>query len=160
GAVRAFPAIPRFDPWTFYPHGTTTGQFGTLFDWLVAAAVVVTHGKGAPEAVVAQYLAWYPPILGALLIVPFYYLARRLMGRPGAIVACLTLAVLPGDFLYRSVIGSSDHDVGQDFFGILAMLGLVVAVERMHAARAALRARDWRALRWPILWGVLGGVAF
>ncbi|MEA3199316.1 MAG: dolichyl-phosphooligosaccharide-protein glycotransferase [Thermoplasmata archaeon] len=161
GAVRAFPAIPRFDPWTFYPHGTTTGQFGTLYDWLVAAFVVLFDGgKGAPDLIIARDLAWAPPIIGSLLIIPFYYLARRLMGRPGAIVATLTLAVLPGDFLYRSIIGSTDHDGPQDLAAILAMLGLLIAVERMHAARDALRARDWRALRLPLLWTLVGGVAF
>jgi dolichyl-diphosphooligosaccharide--protein glycosyltransferase len=160
GAVRAFPQIPRFDPWTFYPHGTLAGQFGTLYDWILAAIIVLVHGRGATEATIAQWLAWYPPILGSLLVVPFYFLARRLMGRSGAIVASVTLALLPGDLLYRSVIGSADHDVGQDLFGIFAMLGMVWAVQRAHAARDAFHARDWKRIARPALWAVLGGILF
>lgn len=159
GIVRAFPRVPRWDPWTFYPNGTGTGQFGSLFDWLCAAIVVVTQGKNASEHYVATVLGWFPALLGALMIVPFYFLAKRLVGRPGAVVAAVTLALLPGEFLIRSIAGYSDHHVAEDLFSIVALLGVLVAAERAHEKRAALEARDWTRA-WPALaWAVVGGVA-
>ena len=161
GIVRSFPRVPRWDPWTFYPYGTATNQFGTLFDWLVAAYVVATQGKDAPEQYVQEVLGVYPAILGALLIVPFYFLAKRLLGTAGAVIASVTLAVLPGEFLIRSIAGYSDHHVAEALGALLSILGVYVAAERGHAAREALRAREWRSplVRNAILFGVLGGVA-
>ena len=160
GIVRSFPSVPRWDPFTFYPHGTATGQFGSLFDWTAAAFVVMTQGRDAPEAYVAQVLGAYPAVLGALLIVPFYFLAKRLLGTPGAIVSSITLALLPGEFLIRSIAGYSDHHVAEDFFSVLAILGVVVAVERGHAARASLaRWREDRGWLRALPWGLLAGAA-
>ena len=161
GIVRSFPRVPRWDPWTFYPQGTATNQFGTLFDWLAAAYVVATEGRDAPELYIQQVLGVYPAILGALLIVPFYYVAKRLLGTAGAVIASVTLAVLPGEFLIRSIAGYSDHHVAEALFALISILGVYVAAERGHAAREALRAREWRSplVRKAILYGVLGGVA-
>lgn len=160
GIVRAFPRIPRWDPWTFYPNGTATNQFGTLFDWAAAAWVVMTQGKDASELYVQQVLGVYPAILGALLIVPFFFLAKRLVGVWGAVIASITLALLPGEFLIRSIAGYSDHHVAEALMMLVSILGVYVACERGHEARDALR--DWRAWRgyWrAIVFGVLGGVA-
>lgn len=160
GIVRSFPSVPRWDPFTFYPNGTPTGQFGSLFDWSAALVVVLTAGKDASEAYVAQVIGVMPAVLGALLIVPFYFLAKRLLGRPGAVVASITLALLPGEFLIRSIAGYADHHVAENFFSLLAILGVVVAVERGHAARERLAGwRPTRAHLGPTLWGVLGGLA-
>gem|GEM_PF-6987622 len=160
GTVRAFPRVPRWDPWTYYPIGTGTGQFGSLFDWLAAAVIVIGHGRDASEAVVQQVLGVFPAVLGALMIVPFYFLAKRLLGAPGAIVAAITLALLPGEFLIRSVAGYSDHHVAEDLFSIIAILGVVVAVERGHAARESLGARRRDRAFWlALVFAIVGGVA-
>ncbi|HWH08034.1 MAG TPA: oligosaccharyl transferase, archaeosortase A system-associated [Candidatus Thermoplasmatota archaeon] len=160
GIVRAFPRVPRWDPWTFYPHGTGTGQFGSLFDWSAAAYVVLTQGRDASEAYVATVLGVFPAVLGALLLVPFYYVAKRLLGTAGAVVASLTLAVLPGEFLVRSLAGYADHHVAEALFALVSILGVYVAAVKGHDARAAVRA--WREPRgyWKAAaFGVLGGVA-
>lgn len=154
GMVQEFPALPRWDPWTNYPHGTWMGQFSTLFDWFGALLVVLVHGRDATETQVAQVLGVYPALLGALLVVPFYLLARRLVGRVGAVVAAVALALLPGELLRRSLAGYADHHVGEVFTLLLATLGLVVAMERAHAARASPS-----ALRVTLLWGGLAGLA-
>lgn len=159
GIVRSFPRVPRWDPWTYYPLGTATNQFGTLFDWVAAAYVVLTQGRDASEIYIQQVLGVYPAVLGAILIVPFYFLAKRLLGVAGALLASVTLAVLPGEFLIRSIAGYSDHHVAEALMAILSILGVYVAAERGHEARDAIRARDWRGARKAIFFGVLGGVA-
>ena len=160
GIVRAFPRVPRWDPWTYYPNGTGTGQFGSLFDWTAAAWVVLTQGRDASEAYVQQVLGAYPAVLGAVLIVPFYFLAKRLLGTAGAVVASVTLALLPGEFLIRSIAGYSDHHVAEALFALVSIFAVVVATDRGHRAREALRDwRDARGYRGALAFGVLGGVA-
>ncbi|MFA5860260.1 MAG: oligosaccharyl transferase, archaeosortase A system-associated [Candidatus Thermoplasmatota archaeon] len=160
GIVRAFPRVPRWDPWTFYPIGTGTGQFGSLFDWVCAAFVVLTQGRNASEAYVQQVLGVYPAVLGAILVVPFFFLAKKLLGTPGAIVASVTIALLPGEFLIRSVAGYSDHHVAEAVTSLLGLLGVFVAATKGHALRDRIaRHRESSAWRSIIAWGVLGGVA-
>ncbi len=45
--VRNWPATMPFDPWTEFPFGRTAGQFGTIYDQLVATAALVV-GLGRP----------------------------------------------------------------------------------------------------------------
>ncbi len=34
--VQNWPSTMPFDPWTNFPYGTSNGQFGTLFDQIIA----------------------------------------------------------------------------------------------------------------------------
>ena len=54
-----------------------------VFVFLASAYVVLTRGRDASEAYVQTVLGAYPAIVGALLIVPFYFLAKRLLGLVG-----------------------------------------------------------------------------
>ena len=160
GGVRAWPRIPRYDPFTHYPYGTGTGQFGSLFDWLASTYIVMTRGRDASEQYVHEVVAAYPAVLGALLIIPFYFLAKRLLGTPGAVVASLTLAVLPGEFLIRSIAGYSDHHIAEAMFAVVALLGFAAAVDKTRGlvvssqwnARDNLRIAGWGALAGAALW--------
>jgi len=38
--VRNWPATMPFDPWTYFPYGNASGQFGTLFDQIIATAAL------------------------------------------------------------------------------------------------------------------------
>ncbi|HEX2021973.1 MAG TPA: STT3 domain-containing protein, partial [Candidatus Thermoplasmatota archaeon] len=158
GIVRSFPDVPRFDPYTQYPLGTGTGQFGSLFDWLTALVVVVTAGRGASETYVGQVLGAMPAFMGALLVVPLYFLAKRLLGTPGAVVAAITIALLPGEFLIRSIAGYADHHVAEALFCLVSILGVVVAVEKARArADRFADLRDGRRVAPALAWGLLGG---
>lgn len=160
GGVRAWPSMPRYDIYTFYPFGTPTGQFGSLFDRVASTYIFLTGGRDATEEYVHEVVAAYPAVLGALLIVPFYFLAKRMLGTPGGIVAAITLSLLPGEFLIRSVAGYSDHHIAEALMATVAILGVYVAVERGHAHRAEIS--EWANVRkyWRVLaWGAVGGLA-
>ncbi|MFB6219137.1 MAG: STT3 domain-containing protein, partial [Halobacteriaceae archaeon] len=76
--VRNYPAIMPFDAWTQFPLGTSVGQFGTLYDQLMATAALVV-GLGSPtEATIETVMLFTPPVLGALVAVPTYFIGRRL----------------------------------------------------------------------------------
>lgn len=154
GITRAFPFVPRWDPWTFYPNGTSTGQFGSLYDWVCAAFIVATQGRGASEAYVQLVLGVYPAILGCLIVIPFYFLAKKLVGTPGAIVGAITIALLPGEFLIRSIAGYSDHHVAEALTCLIGILGVYVAATRGHASGENFFTKRGA---WP--WTILGGLA-
>jgi len=124
-----FPHRIFFDPYTFYPHGTTV-PWPPFFDWLVAGvAWLVGLGSPSPHTidVVGAYL---PPILGTLTIIPVYFIGKELFNRWVGIIAAALVAILPGEFLNRSLLGFTDHHVAESLFTTLTILFLILAVKK------------------------------
>lgn len=138
-----FPDLLRWDPWTQFPNGTETGQFGTLFDLLIALAARLTGDPNDPVHV-ARVLAAAPAVYGAAIVVPVYLLGRRLGGRLAGAWAAVVLALLPGEFLIRSVAGYADHHVAEALFSTLALAGVLWAAEA--GRRIGTGIPRWKAL--------------
>ncbi|WP_142857098.1 oligosaccharyl transferase, archaeosortase A system-associated [Salinigranum halophilum] len=160
--VRNWPTTMPFDPWTYFPFGTSVGQFGTLYDQLVATGALVI-GLGAPsDSQVSMALLVAPTVFGALAAVPTYYLGKRLGGRVGGLFGVVVLALLPGTFLQRTLVGFADHNGAEPFFQALAVLGIVVALsvaERELPVWELVTDGEWDALRRPTAYAALGGLA-
>jgi len=160
--VRHFPRTMPFDPWTAYPTGTDVGQFGTIFDQTMALAALVA-GAGSPnETTVALVLLFTPAVLGTLVAVPTYLLGRHVGGRTAGVVAVTVLALTPGGFLQRTMVGFADHHAAEVLLQATAMLAVVTAVraaERHEPTFDRLRARDVEELRRPLVTALLSGVA-
>ncbi|WP_336003194.1 oligosaccharyl transferase, archaeosortase A system-associated [Halorientalis halophila] len=160
--VDNFPGTMPFDPFTYFPYGTASGQFGTLFDQLIATAALIV-GLGNPsEQTVAMTLLIAPAVVGTLVAIPVYFAGKRLGGRFGGLVSVLILALSTGSFLSRSLVGFSDHHVAEVLFQMLAVLGVMVALsvaeEEMPVWELVVN-REWEALRRPFGWAALAGVA-
>ncbi|GAA0679556.1 oligosaccharyl transferase, archaeosortase A system-associated [Natronoarchaeum mannanilyticum] len=161
-AVENWLSTMPFDPWTQFPFGTSTGQFGTLFDQLIAAGILIL-GLGSPGDRQADILfAVAPAVFGMLCAVPVYYIGKRLSDRLGGLFGVLVLALLPGQFLLRSVVGFTDHHVGEVLFQSIAVLAMMVALtvaEREKPVFEQFRDGDWSGLRGTLKWSALAGLA-
>ncbi|PSP54482.1 dolichyl-diphosphooligosaccharide--protein glycosyltransferase [Halobacteriales archaeon QS_1_67_19] len=159
--VNNWPQTMPFDPWTHFPFGTSVGQFGTLYDQLVATAALVV-GLGDPsEQTVAMTLLVAPAVFGALVTIPTYLIGKRLGGRPGGLFGVVILALLPGTFLRRSLVGFADHHIAEPFFQAFAVLAMMIAVtvaERDKPVYELVADRDYDALREPAAYSVLAGI--
>jgi dolichyl-diphosphooligosaccharide--protein glycosyltransferase len=159
--VKNWPFTMPFDPWTRFPGGTSVGQFGTLFDQLVATAALIV-GLGSPtDQQVAMTLLFAPAVFGALALIPAYYLAKRVANRPGALVAVLLLTLTTGQFLTRGVAGFSDHHIAEVFFLTLSVAGLAYALTIAQAEKPIYELfveREWELLKRPVGWAVLAGL--
>ncbi|WP_134670606.1 oligosaccharyl transferase, archaeosortase A system-associated [Halorussus marinus] len=160
--VANWPSTMPFDPWTYFPFGTSVGQFGTLYDQLVATAALIV-GLGSPtEQTVATTLLVAPAVLGTLVAIPTYLLGKRIAGRPGALFGVVVLALLPGTFLRRSLVGFSDHNIAEPLFQAFAVLAMMVALsvaERERPVYELVADRDFAVLRRPLGYSVLAGIA-
>jgi dolichyl-diphosphooligosaccharide--protein glycosyltransferase len=160
--VRNWPATMPFDPWTYFPYGTSVGQFGTLYDQIVATVALVV-GLGSPsQSLVSTTLLVAPVAFGALAVLPTYYLGARLGGRAGGLFGVVILALLPGTFLQRTIVGFADHNGAEPFFQTLAVLALVVALSVAETEKPIwelVTARDVDELRRPAIYAALAGVA-
>lgn len=158
-----FPATPVFDPWSYFPYGTGRHSgFGGLFDQLIAFGALMISGGSPSSHQIEIVTAYAPPLFGAITVIPLFYVTREIRNKWTAIIAAVLLSLLGGQFLNRTVIGAADHSSAEPFFGTLALLGYIVAIRIAYREKplfADIRDRNWIALRHPITWSVLGGVA-
>ena len=136
--VHNFPQLTAFDPFTRYPHGIEP-PFHPLAGWLIAGGAMLAGGGSPSPEIIDKAGALFPAVLGALAIVPAYFIGRRLYGRLAGAVAAFLLAVLPGEFLSRSLLGFADHHVAEAFFAITTLLFLMLATERASSSGLTLR---------------------
>ena len=107
--------------------------------------------------------AIFPAVIGAIYAVPTYYLGKKLFGKNAAIVAAIVMAFLPGQFLFRSMLGFTDHHVFEVLFTVATVAFLVYALDaakKMNLSFEQIRKRDYKSLRDPLLFSFLAGVAF
>ncbi len=160
--VENYPWVMGYDPWTGFPQGTFQGQFGTIFDWLIATVAMVL-GLGSPgeqEILLAGLITI--PALVTLTAIPVYYMGRRVGNRAGAIAGVAFLALVAGLFFRRTTAGEFDHPAGEIFTMAVAVLAMMVAVrvaERDRPIWELVVARSWTELRRPAIYSALAGVA-
>jgi len=160
--VQNWPSTIPFDPWTHYPFGTSVGQFGTLYDQIIATAALVI-GLGSPsETLVAKTLLVTPAVFGALVVIPTYLIGKRLGGRTGGLFAAFVLMLLPGAFLRRGLVGFADHNIAEPFFQGFAVVALLVALavaQRDRPIWELVVAREWEEVKPTVAWSALAGVS-
>ncbi|MEF8977020.1 MAG: oligosaccharyl transferase, archaeosortase A system-associated [Halapricum sp.] len=161
--VRHWPETMPFEAWTNFPAGTSVSQFGTVFDQAIATVALVL-GLGSPSTRTVEMTHLFAPaVIGALIVVPTYYLGKRVgRSRFTGVIAALIVALSTGGFLRRSLVGFSDHQVAEAFTQALAVLAIVVAIQvadREKPVWELLVDRDVAGLRRPVGYAALAGVA-
>ncbi|MCD2204482.1 oligosaccharyl transferase, archaeosortase A system-associated [Halobacterium sp. KA-6] len=160
--VQNWPSTMPYDVWTGFPTGVGVGQFGTLFDQIVATAALVV-GLGSPsQETISMTLLFAPAVFGALLTIPTYFIGKRLGGRLGGVFAAVILGLLPGYFLSRSLVGAADHNGAEPLFQSLAVLATMIALavaQREKPVYEQFLDRDVAGLRRVVGWSVLAGAA-
>ena len=160
-----FPHRIYFDPFTAYPQGTYN-PFGTpLFD-LSLAFIVWALGLGNPFAtlspsMIEEIWAWYPAVLAALTIFPVYFIGKGLYNRGAGLLSAALIAILPGQFLIRSLLGFTDHHAMETLFSTIAMLFLILALKSARENGITFQSflgGDRSSLKKPIVYSIISGV--
>ena len=158
-----WPTTMPFDPWTGFPFGTQVGQFGTLWDHLIAIFIVLGSPiTGGGEEGAMRVMLVMAALFGTLVGVPTYLIARRFVDRFAAVMGVVVLGLLPGTFFSYTLVGFPDHSAGEIFFQTLAVLAFLVAfgvAEREKPVWELVVDRDWTALKRPALYAGAAGVA-
>lgn len=120
--LESFPHVPASDPALNWPEGAPL-PWAPGFDWLAAVFAAGLGGSASPAAS-DRAAAFFPVLLGVLLVWATVALARRVgppgsAGLPVALAAGFLASLLPR-MVMSSQLGRVDHHV----FEALAMLGL------------------------------------
>ena len=156
-----FPHRMLLDPYGLYPGGASIGS-PPLF-YLLVGFFAWVFGAGSPTLKVIETVgAYLPAILGALVTVPVYFIGKELFNRKAGLIGGALIAILPGQFLWRSMLGFPDYHVTEILFSVTAMMFLILAVKssgQNQVSFESLRKRDWGTLRRPLIYAFLAGIA-
>ena len=160
-----FPLRIYFDPFTAYPHGAYNPFGAPLFDLLLAFIIWII-GLGNPVSTLGQHGieaigAWYPAVLGALTVFPVYFIGKELLNRSAGLFSAALIAILPGPFLTRSLLGFTDHHAMETLFSAIAMLFFILAIKSAREKEItfySILRKDWSSLKKPLIYSFLAGI--
>lgn len=128
--VRNFPNLMQFDPYNIFPGGSAIGNVPVFFAYVMAGIIRLLGGASPTQQIVDTIAVCIPPVLGALAVIPVYFIARALSNRWGGIIAVLLTAMMPGEFLTRSLLGYTDHHVVEIVFTAFFILFFILAIKQ------------------------------
>ncbi len=117
-----------FDPYLVFPGGDTVGSF-QFFEKFMSAIIWII-GLGSPTQHTIDVVGvLFPAILGALTIIPVYFIGKELFGRWVGVISAGIISLIPGEFVGRSVLGFTDGDIFSVLLTSLSILFLILAVK-------------------------------
>jgi oligosaccharyl transferase (archaeosortase A-associated) len=157
--VRHFPHFNSFDPYMLFPGGGTA-LTRPFFAWLVSGVILLVRGATTlyHMEVIAAYI---PPILGTLTLIPVYFIGKELFNRWVGVISAALVAILPSEFLHRSLLGFLDHHVAEVLFSSVCVLFLIMAIKRAREREISfdhILSRDWSTVRKPLIYTLLAGI--
>ena len=157
--VANFPNKIWYDPFTQYPNGSIL-HFGPLWTYLIAIVSLIL-GTGSPSIELTRSVgAFLPPLFGALMVIPVYYIGRDILNRNTGILAAFMIAVMPGQFLNRSMLGFADHHIGEVFFSTLFIMYFIMAIKSVNFTTEDLYSKDFKKMEQTLLLSLFAGIAF
>jgi dolichyl-diphosphooligosaccharide--protein glycosyltransferase len=159
--LQHFPQRITFDPYTFYPYGQEV-FFAPFFDWMIAFTAWVA-GLGSPDQyTIKTVAAYFPPVLGALVTLPAFFIGKTLFDNRVGIISALIIGILPGHFLTVSRLGFVDHHVAEILFSTITIMFLLLAIKaakEYSISFECIKNKKWKLLRRPLIYALLSGVA-
>lgn len=124
-----FPHMLSFDPYAFFPSGILVSNPPVFYYLFAFIAWVI--GLGHPTLHTIEMVgAYLPAILGALVTIPVFFIGKELFGKQAGLVGAAIIAILPGQFLWRGMLGFPDYHIFEALLSATAMLFLVMALRR------------------------------
>ena len=124
-----FPQLMSFDPYSIYPGGAAVGSVPVFFAYIMAGAIKLLGGAAPSQQTSDAIAAFIPAVMGCLLVIPAFFIARALANRWAGLIAALLLALMPGQLLSRTLLGATDHHVAELFFTSFFMLFFILAIQ-------------------------------
>lgn len=150
-----FPHRIFYDPFTRYPYGSPV-HFGPLFTQMIATLSLIVGMGSYNMDTVNTIGAFFPAILGALMVFPVYSIGKNLGSRSIGLLAALMIAVLPGQFFSRSTLGFTDHHIAEVFFSTTAIAFFILSMK--SGREINIRFSDLRFNMKPVVYSLLAGI--
>lgn len=158
--VHNFPNLIPFDPYLSYPQGFQLGS-QNLFVYLISG-ITWLIGMGSPSQHFVDVVGvYFPAIVGALTIIPVYFVGKAIFNRWAGVIASGLVAIYPGEFMGRSILGFAERDTIEVLFTVLTMLFLILAIKSASQTQLSLnhlKSLDWPVIARPFAYSLLSGI--
>ena len=160
--VTNFPKKIWYEVFTLYPTGRYL-HFGPLWTYMIATTSLILGG-GSPGLELTQTVgAYFPAVFGSLIIFPTYFIGKEVFDRRVGLLSAFLVVVMPGQILSRSIIGFTDHHIGEVFFSLLFLMFFIMAVKSIKGQNISfndIQNKDWNKIKTPAILSVFSGIAF
>ncbi|NPE27383.1 oligosaccharyl transferase, archaeosortase A system-associated [Methanococcoides sp. SA1] len=159
--VHNYPHMLWFDAYTNYPTGT--GQvFAPLYDMFLATIIWLIGFGNPSQDLIYTVCAYFPVVLGSLVVIPTYYIGKWLFDRRAGLLAAFFISVSSGQFLSRSIIGFNDHHIAETLLSTVTAMFLIMAVKNArdhNISFEGLKNGQFSALRSSLPYFILAGIS-
>jgi dolichyl-diphosphooligosaccharide--protein glycosyltransferase len=156
-----YPHTLWFDAFTLFPTGQKM-VFAPLFDWVLASLIYILT-LGNPTTHQMEVIgAYFPAILGTLVVIPTYYVGKWVFNRNVGLLSAFLVAILPGAFLHRSLLGFTDHHVAETLMSTVTAMFLIMSLKAMREHPVYFKditSKDFNKLKPSIKYIVLTGIS-
>ncbi|MBN1375577.1 MAG: hypothetical protein JXA01_05440, partial [Dehalococcoidia bacterium] len=155
-----FPSLTEFDPYYIFPGGVSTTTQPNFFAYLIGG-IAWLLGLGNPgQHFTDVIMVFIPPIMAVITIVAAFFIGMALKNLWAGLLAAGMLAIMPGEFLSRSLLGYADHHIAETMFVALFMMFVMFAFKDSEDIDIAyLKEKGWKGMLKPAVYCVLAGLA-
>ncbi|MHB8084843.1 MAG: oligosaccharyl transferase, archaeosortase A system-associated [Dehalococcoidia bacterium] len=155
-----FPNLTQFDPYYIFPDGVRTDREPLFFAYMLGG-IAWLAGLGHPSPHMVDVVAVYvPPILAALSISAAFFIGKAIANKWVGLIAAALIAVMPGEFLNRSLLGYTDHHVAEVLWSTLFILLTMLAYKFGEDINIKfVREKGWKPAIKPLVMCILAGLA-
>ncbi len=144
--VQHFPAGLLYDSYVNYPDG-----FGNIwspfFDQIIAFFSLIA-GFGHPSISLIETVgAYFPAIIGALTVIPVYFLVRNIFDEYAGMFSAFLIAIMSAH-IFQTLFGYTDYQGLNSFLALMIYIFFILALKK---------SKEYRT--YSLLAGILSGVA-
>jgi oligosaccharyl transferase (archaeosortase A-associated) len=164
--VHNFPHLTSFDPYFRYSGSldiapALSSGLPRFFQYFLASTIWLI-GLGSPTQHTVDIIGvYFPAVLGALTVIPVYFIGKELFNRWAGVISAGLVALLPGEFIGRSILGFTDYHVAETLFTAVAMLFLILAVKAAKQRQLSfnhIKHGNWGVIAKPLIYSLLAGL--
>jgi oligosaccharyl transferase (archaeosortase A-associated) len=154
-----FPHRIFYDAFTVYPTGSAI-HWGPLWTQMIATISLIAGLGSYNMQTVNAIAAYFPGVLGALVVFPVYFIGKMLYNRSVGLLAAFVIAILPGQFFSRSMLGFTDHHVAEVLFSTVAMALFMLAIKAGRERNIKLSGLHLKDIlkEKPVLYSIFAGI--
>jgi dolichyl-diphosphooligosaccharide--protein glycosyltransferase len=157
--MKHFPQLTQFDPYLLYPGGWATGGNPDFFAYFMGGIIWLASLGKADQHMVDVIAVYIPPLLAVLTVLAAFFIGKALGSKWLGLLAAGLLAILPGEFLNRSLLGYTDHHIAEVLFSTGLMMFVFLAIKEGEGKRLAeMVSSGWKGIGKPVIYGLLGGM--
>jgi dolichyl-phosphooligosaccharide-protein glycotransferase len=150
-----FPTYAWYDPMSLYPVGMPV-NWGPMMTYITSIMCILAGAATRPE--IAYVALATPPVIAAAMIPVMYLVGKAISDWKTGLLAAGLIAIVSGQYFYRSLFGYLDHHIAEVFFSTLFCLGYILTLSYMR--RNPVDLKRFETLKMPLLFSGATGVLY